>query len=71
MVKGEIKSAAIGIPVEELAYYNSPLRQWVVETGEYEILVGSSSRDIRLSQKIYIDGKMPYTQEQKGQSMIG
>lgn len=68
---GEIKSAAIGIPVEELAYYNSPLRQWVVETGEYEILVGSSSRDIRLSQKIYIDGKMPYTQEQKGQSMIG
>ena len=69
--QGEKRSVTIEIPVREAAYYNSILHEWVVETGVYEILVGSSSRDIRLSAKIYVDGKMPYTREQRGQSMIG
>jgi beta-glucosidase len=36
-------------PLDErtFAYYDPALRRWVVEPGEFEILVGSSSRDIR------------------------
>ena len=40
----------ISLPLEErsLAFYDPARRQWAAEPGEYEILVGSSSRDIRL-----------------------
>jgi beta-glucosidase len=33
----------------ELAFYDPYRGKWVVEPGEFEILIGSSSRDIRLS----------------------
>ena len=35
------------------AFYNTETESWYAASGEYEILVGSSSRDIRLSQKRY------------------
>jgi len=31
------------------AFYDSELRDWIVETGDFEIMAGSSSRDIRLT----------------------
>ncbi len=43
------------IPVDDLAYYNVSLKQWIVEPGKYKILIGSSSRDIRLETFIHID----------------
>jgi len=32
---------------EALAYYDDLTREWVAEAGEFEVLVGSSSQDIR------------------------
>lgn len=37
------------------AYYNTELNDWHVESGEFNILVGSSSRDIKLTAGIHID----------------
>ncbi len=37
------------------AYYSLPLKKWQVDNGDYEILIGSSSRDIRLKQKVNIE----------------
>jgi len=36
------------------AYYDPYMKEWVVEPGEFEILVGSSSRDIRARAKLMI-----------------
>ena len=33
---------------DQLSYYNTSLNKWVVEPGVFDILIGASSRDIRL-----------------------
>ncbi len=38
------------------AFYDAHCHTWVVEEGDFEILVGASSRDIRLSAMIHISG---------------
>ena len=52
------ESKVVHIPFEEDAYafYSVEHRNWVVEKGDYEILVGSSSNDIRLRTKITKQG---------------
>ncbi|MCB9421732.1 MAG: glycoside hydrolase family 3 C-terminal domain-containing protein [Ardenticatenaceae bacterium] len=39
------------------AFYDVPGRNWVVEAGEFEILVGASSQDIRLTASLALDGR--------------
>jgi beta-glucosidase len=45
---GESKSASIALKKDAFQYFDEQKEQWVLEPGRYEILVGSSSRDIRL-----------------------
>ena len=40
----EERTVEISIPVSDLAYYNVEGKQWVVEKGKYEVMVGNSSR---------------------------
>lgn len=42
---GEKKTCTIEIAVKELAYFDTPSMSWVIEGSDYEILVGSSSRE--------------------------
>lgn len=44
---GTTDKVTLKVPVSELAYYDEASSNWVVEPGEYEFLVGASSRDIR------------------------
>ena len=44
---GETKTVEFEVGIEALSFYNSDIKEWVAEIGEFEILVGSSSRDIR------------------------
>lgn len=38
-----------------LGYYNTAVKDWYCESGEYEVIIGSSSRDCRLAGSIRID----------------
>jgi beta-glucosidase len=47
-------SASMKFNVSDLAYFNEKAKKWVTEPGDYKILVGSSSRDIRLVSTIHV-----------------
>lgn len=48
---GETKHLTVKLSRRAFAWYNSENETWEADNGQYEILVGSSSRDIRLRQK--------------------
>ncbi|MEW4370541.1 glycoside hydrolase family 3 C-terminal domain-containing protein [Paenibacillus kandeliae] len=52
---GESKVVAFTLDKRAFAYYNTELRDWHVESGEYELRIGASSRDIRLKQTIQVE----------------
>ena len=54
---GESKTVEIELGKRAFAFYNVNLGDWQVESGEFEILVGASGRDIRLSEKLTVDSK--------------
>lgn len=45
---GEEAEVALRLDRRSFSYYDEEIQEWCVEPGEYEILVGASSRDIRL-----------------------
>ena len=51
---GESKRVSVKLNARSFAYYSIPLKKWYVENGYFEILVGASSKDIRLTEKINI-----------------
>src|SRR6266566_4353673 len=44
---GERKTVTLSIARDALAYYDDLAQKWVAEAGEFEVLVGASSQDIR------------------------
>lgn len=69
--KGESRQVEIQLPVQELAYYNIMLNDWVVEPGEYEVMFATSARDVLYSQKIAILDPAPYSMVVTGTTMLG
>ena len=53
---GESKSVTLSFTEADLAYYNVKEKAWVVENGDYTVMLGASSRDIRLTETIRIEG---------------
>jgi beta-glucosidase len=51
---GEERAVEFTLDKRSFAYYNTTISDWHVETGDYSILVGSSSRDIRLCGKVKV-----------------
>jgi beta-glucosidase len=49
---GESKTVTFSLDQRAFAYYDPALRRWVAEPGEFQILIGSSSRDIRSRKKL-------------------
>ncbi len=68
---GEDTRVSVSVPVSSLAYYNTALKRWVVEPGAYDILLASSSRDIRETLTFVSDDAAPYTIQQVSEGMIG
>jgi beta-glucosidase len=51
---GESKEVKFTLNSDAFHYYNPDKKGWIVEPGDFNILIGSSSRDIRLKKKISI-----------------
>ncbi|HZK02877.1 MAG TPA: glycoside hydrolase family 3 C-terminal domain-containing protein [Bacteroidaceae bacterium] len=51
---GESKTVTLSVPVENLKYWNEKKYDWVLEHGVIELLIGSSSADIRLVTRVNI-----------------
>lgn len=58
---GEQKTAEFVLDKRSFAYYNTEISDWHVESGEFDIMVGKSSRDIILSDTVYVEStvKLP------------
>lgn len=56
LAPGESKQVEIKLNERSFAYYNAEINNWSVEGGAYEIKVGASSRDIRLSVSVEVEG---------------
>jgi beta-glucosidase len=46
---GQKEKIQMTLDVQDLAFYDNDLMQWKVEPGQFNLFIGSSSRDIRLS----------------------
>ncbi len=60
---GETKTVTFELGKRAFAYWSVELHDWHVESGEFELLIGKSSRDITLSKTIQVTGtvKLPIT----------
>jgi beta-glucosidase len=54
LLPGEEKKVFFTLDKRAFAYYNVELKDWHVETGEFEFLVGKSSREIVLNDTIFV-----------------
>lgn len=49
---GETKTVSILLDYRSFAWYQTDLKDWYAASGKYDILIGASSRDIRLSESV-------------------
>lgn len=64
---GETKSVTIPFDDKTFRYFNVKTNQWEVEEADYQIFIGASSADIRLTDTVSIEGTnapIPYSKEQ-------
>jgi beta-glucosidase len=54
---GESKEVEFTVNQSALSYYSEQRHDWVAEPGAFELSVGASSRDIRLTRKLELGGK--------------
>ncbi len=52
---GESARLAFSLGTRALSFYDPVRAAWIAEAGEFEVLVGSSSRDIRLTGKFDLE----------------
>lgn len=63
---GDTADVVIRIDRDDLAYWDPSLRRWAVEGGDYLLAVGASSRDLRTTVTVQVDGddtRVPLTAE--------
>jgi beta-glucosidase len=53
---GETADVVLAIDRDDLAYWDTRLGRWVVEGGEYHCAVGASSRDLRTTAVVEVEG---------------
>lgn len=52
LLPGETKTVTMELDKRSFAWYHTELKDWYAASGSYELLIGASSRDIRLKQQI-------------------
>lgn len=57
---GESKTVDFTLTGEDFSYYDPAREKWITETGDYDILVGSSSQDIRLKSTLHLESTQKF-----------
>ena len=62
LAPGEKKTVTFILDKRAFAYYSVRIHDWYVETGAFDIMIGASSADIRLTKEIQVEstGKIPF-----------
>ncbi len=62
LAPGESKVIVFTLDKRAFSFYNEKTHDWFVESGDFEIMIGSSSRDIKLSSSIHVESndKVPF-----------
>lgn len=55
---GEAKTVTMTLDHRSFAWYNTDLKDWYSATGKYDILIGASSRDIRLCETVQMNSSV-------------
>lgn len=60
---GETKTVTFTLDKRAFAYYSTKIKDWHVESGDFIIRIGSSSRDIKCETKVYVEStvRIPVT----------
>lgn len=53
---GETKTVTFTLDRRAFAYWHVKLHDWHVESGEFDIQIGRSSRDVALEKRVYVEG---------------
>ncbi|MGN7416079.1 beta-glucosidase family protein [Paenibacillus sp. SAF-068] len=68
---GESKVVSFTLSKRSFAYYNVDMKDWHVETGEFEIQVGSSSRDIHVHTRVNVESTATFLPTYTRNSTLG
>ncbi|POZ93108.1 glycoside hydrolase family 3 C-terminal domain-containing protein [Petrotoga halophila] len=68
---GEEKTVIFTLDKRAFAYYNTEIKDWYVESGEFELLVGKSSKDIILKEKVKVNSTKTVRNKFHRNSTIG
>lgn len=68
---GETKTVTFTMDKRSFAYYNVELKDWHVESGEFEILIGRSSKDIVLKDTVKVESSVAIQPVYHRNSTIG
>lgn len=60
LLPGEEKTVELTLTPRAFACYDTDLATWTVEPGQYELLVGNSSRNIQATAVLTVTGRNPY-----------
>lgn len=68
---GEEKTVTFLLDKRAFAYYNVDRKDWHVETGDFEILIGKSSKDIVLMDTLYVQSSVLFKKPVHRNTTIG
>lgn len=66
----ETKTVTLTLDWNDLAYYDPADSKWVVDSGEYQIRIGKSSRDIVLTQALNVQSEPRYPHIKEDSSVV-
>lgn len=68
---GEEKDITFTLDKRAFAYYDEEMRDWLVESGQFEILIGRSSRDIVLKERLKVNSTVTINRKYTRNSTLG
>jgi beta-glucosidase len=68
---GEEKAVTFDLNKRSFAYYNVEIKDWYVESGDFEILIGRSSREIVLKERVNVQSSVTIRKKFHRNTTIG